>query len=80
MLRVYQIARAISGRQELNTLDIKAYWELIEISAPEGDPEPEEHGLMTEPLKRKMIGNWSKSLFPRASLNPTSEMKRACHP
>lgn len=41
MLRVYQIARTINGRQELNTLDIKAYWELVEISAPEGDPEPE---------------------------------------
>jgi len=41
MRRVCQVARAINGRQILNTLDIKSYWELVEIFVSDDELEPD---------------------------------------
>jgi hypothetical protein len=35
------VARAKNGRQELNTLDIREDWELVEMLVWEEQPEPE---------------------------------------
>ena len=34
------VARAMDGRQELNTLDIRDDWELVELLVWEEEPEP----------------------------------------
>lgn len=34
------IARSMNGRQEINTLDIREDWELVEILVDEEEPEP----------------------------------------
>lgn len=40
MLLSRYVARAMDGRQELNTLDIRDDWELVEILVWEEAPEP----------------------------------------